>query len=76
MFSDLWYRLRVLIRRTASEDELDAELTFHFERQVEKNTRAGMAREEAIRQARIAFGGMTQIKEQCRYAWGTAFLDT
>jgi putative ABC transport system permease protein len=76
MFSDLWYRLRVLVRRTASEDKLDAELTFHFERQVEKNMRAGMAREEAIRQARIAFGGMTQIKEQCRYAWGTAFLDT
>lgn len=76
MLSDLWYRLRVLVRRKASENELDAELTFHFERQVEKNRRAGMTPEEALRQARIAFGGMSQIKEHCREAWGTGFVDT
>ena len=76
MFSDLWYRLRVLIRRTASENELHAELTFHVERQIEKNIGAGMTPEEALRQARIAFGGMTQVKEHCREAWGTGFLDT
>jgi predicted permease len=76
MLSDLWYRLRVLVRRTASEQELDAELTFHVERQIEKNIRAGMTREEALRQAYIAFGGITQIKEHCREAWGTRFLDT
>lgn len=76
MVSDLMYRLRALIRRATAESELDAELNFHFDRQVEKNMRAGMTREEAVRQARIAFGGMAQIKEDCHHAWGTAFLET
>jgi hypothetical protein len=76
MFSDLWYRLRVLVRRTASENELDAELNFHFDRQVEKYMQAGMTREEAVRQARMAFGGLAQVKEDCRRAWGTALFET
>jgi len=76
MFSDLCFRLRALFRRTASESELDAELNFHFERQVEKNMRSGMTREEAVREARMDFGGMTQVKEDCRRAWGTALIET
>jgi putative ABC transport system permease protein len=76
MLSDLWYRLRTLLRRKASEDELDAELSFHFDRQVEKNMRAGMTREEAVREARLTFGGIAQIKEDCHRAWGTASFET
>jgi putative ABC transport system permease protein len=76
MLSDLLYRLRAIVRRQASEDELDAELNFHFDRQIEKNMRAGMPREEAVRQARMTFGGIAQTKESCRRAWGTVFLET
>jgi predicted permease len=76
MFSDLWYRLRALFRRTASENELDDELNFHFDRQVEKNMRGGMTLEEAVREARMVFGGMAQVKEDCRLAWGTALIET
>ncbi len=76
MFSDLRYRLRALFRRTTSESELDAELNFHLERQVEKNLLCGMTSEEAIRQVRITLGGMAQVREDCHQAWGTANLET
>jgi len=76
MLSDPLYRLRTLLRRKASEEELDAELSFHFDRQVEKNMRAGMTREEAVREARMTFGGIAQTKEDCHRAWGTAFFET
>lgn len=70
--NDLRYRVRALFRRRAVEGELDDELRFHFEQQVEKYVRAGMARSEAVRQARLAFGGVEQVKEECREARGLA----
>ena len=36
MWNDLRFRLRALFRRSAEETELNEELRFHFERQVEK----------------------------------------
>ena len=75
MFSDLCFRLRALFRRMASETELDVELKFHFDSQVKKNIRSGMTPEEAVREARMALGGMTQLKEDCRRAWGTALIE-
>jgi putative ABC transport system permease protein len=75
MLSDLFFRFRSLLHRKSAEAELDAELQFHFEHAVEKNMRAGMSCEEAARRARIAFGGLEQAKEDCRVAWGTAFVE-
>ena len=51
MLSDLFYRLRALFRRKATEAELDDELRFHFERQVEKYVLSGVTRAEAVRSA-------------------------
>jgi predicted permease len=76
MFSDLCFRLRALFRRTASEADLDAELSFHLDRQVEKNMRSGMTPEEAVREARMAFGGVARVKEDCRRVWGTGLIET
>lgn len=76
MISDLKYRLRALFRRRTVETEMEDELRFHFERQIEKNRDIGMPREEALRQAHLSFGGETQIKERCRDARGISFLDT
>jgi predicted permease len=76
MLSDLLFRFRSLSHRKALESDLDAELRFHFEHQVEKNVRAGMMGEEAIRQARLSFGGPEQIKEDCHVAWGTTLPET
>lgn len=54
---------------------MDEELRAHFERQVEKLIAAGMSREEALRQARITFGGYEQLREECRDARGVGFID-
>jgi predicted permease len=75
MLSDLRYRLRVLFRHKAVEEELDDELRFHFEREVEKYRKRGMSESEARRQARLAFGGQEQAKEDCREARGTSFIE-
>jgi putative ABC transport system permease protein len=63
-----WRRLR---SRDQLERELDAELRYHFDRQVDDNLRAGMSQEEARRLARLDFGGDDQLKESCRDARGT-----
>jgi predicted permease len=76
MFTDVWIRIRALVRRKAVEGELDDELRFHFEQQVEKYTRTGMGREQARRRARIEFGGLDQVKEECRDARGVRLLET
>jgi macrolide transport system ATP-binding/permease protein len=75
MFSDLFFRIRSLFRRTAVENELDQELRFHLEQQVEKHVRAGLTREQAMRQTRLEFGGLGQVKEDCRESRGTTFLE-
>src|ERR1017187_2452440 len=76
MVSDLLYRLRALFRRNSMEAELDEELRAHLEHQVEKYVQSGMSREEAERRAKIEFGGLDQVKEECRDAWGVRFIET
>jgi predicted permease len=62
------------------ERELEKELRFHIENQVEENLRAGMAPNEARRQAILLFGSPAEIQEECRELrslhWlGTAWSD-
>jgi predicted permease len=76
MLNDLRFRLRALFHRRAVEAELDQELRFHFENEVDKHRRAGATEREALRRARLSFGGHDQIKEDCREARGTSLLET
>ncbi|HEY4575389.1 MAG TPA: ABC transporter permease, partial [Thermoanaerobaculia bacterium] len=76
MWSDLRIRLRSLFLRRAVEAELDEELRFHLERQVEALVAAGLPHPEAVRKARLAFGGLEQVKEECRQARGIDALET
>jgi macrolide transport system ATP-binding/permease protein len=62
----LLLRLRSLFRRGSVEQELDAELRFHFEQQIEENLAAGMSAEAAQHAARRSIGGLAQIQEECR----------
>ncbi|MYD71052.1 MAG: hypothetical protein F4W89_09975 [Acidobacteria bacterium] len=64
-----------LWKRSRAEDELDRELRDHVERQAADHVRAGMAPREARRHARLEFGGLDQIKELCRDARGTRWLE-
>jgi predicted permease len=75
MFSDLRIRFRSLFRRTAVTQEIDQELQFHLEQQMEKYLRAGLTREQASRRLRLEFGGLTQIQEDCREARGVSFVE-
>ena len=76
MLSDLVFRLRSLLRRDAVENELDEELRFHLEQQVEKHVRAGLTRDEALRRTRLEFGALGRVKEDCRESRGISFFET
>jgi putative ABC transport system permease protein len=67
-----WQRLR---NRPALEQSLDAELRDHFERQVADGLRQGLDEDEARRRARLQFGGIEQVKEDCRDARGTRWAE-
>ena len=56
------------------ERELDVELRFHVERLTEDYVRDGLSPSEARRRARLEFGGVEQIKEECRDARGTRWF--
>jgi hypothetical protein len=57
VFSDLWFRLRSLFRHNTVEEEMNNELRFHFEQQVEKLVRSGMSQEEARRASAVEIRG-------------------
>src|SRR6266545_4997384 len=75
MLRDLAFRARALFRRDAVERELDEELRFHLDRQVEKYVAAGRTRPQALRRARLELGGVRQVKEECREARGVALAE-
>lgn len=76
MLNDFFFRIRHLLRRKAAEGELEQELRFHRERQLEKYMQSGLGEAEASRRSRMSFGGLDQVKEECRDAWGTRFFET
>ena len=59
-------RLRSLLRREHVEQELDEELRYHLDRQIEENQAKGMSAEEARYAALRAMGGIEQQKERSR----------
>jgi len=76
MLNDLRLRIHSLFHRNRVESELDDELRFHLDRQIEKYVRSGLSFEEATRRARLESGGLEQQKENCRDARGTLFFET
>jgi hypothetical protein len=76
MFSDLMFRVRSLFQASAVEAELDDELRFHAEQQREKYLKSGLTIEEATRRVRLEFGGLDQVKEECREARGVHLMET
>jgi predicted permease len=65
-FYTLPLRLRSLFRRAQVEQELDEELRYHIERQIEGHISKGMTKEEARYAALRAMGGLERRKEECR----------
>jgi len=75
MWSKLASWLCAVAGRTRMESEMDAELRFHIEAFAEDLVRRGLPREEALRRARIEFGGVERAKEECREARGVSLFD-
>jgi hypothetical protein len=76
----LWSRfhswLRTTLGRSRMESDMDAELRFHIEAYTEDLIRKGLPRLEAVREARLEFGGIERAKEECREARGVTFLES
>ena len=66
--------LQRLLRVRRMERQLDSELRFHFETQVADKIRDGLTEAEARRATRLEFGGIEQIKQECRESRGTLWL--
>jgi putative ABC transport system permease protein len=76
VLSDLYFRLRSLLRRRTVQRELDDELRFHVEQQVKKYIESGLTREQALRRSRLEFGHLDQVKEDCQEARGVNFIES
>jgi predicted permease len=69
-------RLRGMLGKSRSDDELNSELRAHLEALTEENVRRGMSSEEARYAARREFGGFEQTKESYRDLRGLPFVET
>lgn len=68
-----WWRR--LLRHKDQEDPLERELRFHIEERVADLRRSGISEEEARRRVRLEFGGMEQVKDDCRDARGARWIE-
>jgi putative ABC transport system permease protein len=66
MLNKLRLRLRALFFRSRMENELEEEVKFHLEKEVEQNIARGMGPEEARYAALRSFGGVERMKEGSR----------
>jgi predicted permease len=67
--------LRSLLRRERVERELDAELQFHLDQQIEESLAAGMSVEDARSSAWRSLGSLALVKEQCHDSLGLTLAD-
>ncbi|HEY6269442.1 MAG TPA: ABC transporter permease [Candidatus Acidoferrum sp.] len=67
-----WQRLW---QRKKMEEQLEKELRFHLDEHVNQLIAQGNSPDLAQRNARLALGGPEQVKEKCRDARGTRWLE-
>jgi len=74
-WSDFRLRLRALFFRRQMEGELDEELQFHLAMEMRKNEEPGLDGAQVKRRVNLRFGGLTQVKEECREARGVRYIE-
>ena len=74
MLTDWMLRLRSLVRQRRVEQELDDEMRFHLDQQIETYIQQGLAREEAVRRATIEFGHLSAVRDEHRDARGIGVI--
>ena len=75
MFPRLRSFLTTLTQRERFEDSLDEEVRFHLDAQTEDLARTGVPPAEAARRARVQFGSIEAMKDDCRRARGLRITD-
>ena len=73
--SGLTARFRALLRRSGTNAELDEELQYHLDREVERNVANGMSAGDARDAARRSLGNLTVHAEDARAAYGWTWLE-
>jgi len=76
MFGRVLGTVRSVFSRGKMESDLDEELRFHLEREIEKNVRRGMSPENARTEALRLFGGLEKTKDEVREADRAVLLET
>ena len=75
----LWIRLRSwvmwMMRRSRFEREMETEVRFHIESFAEDLIRSGVPGQEAMRRARVEFGGIESHKDAVRASLGLRWWD-
>ena len=67
--------MQALARRNRLERDMADELSFHVQSRADDWVHKGVPRDEAMRRARIEFGGMERVKDDCRQARGLRLAD-
>src|ERR1700736_2206730 len=75
MFKRLRSLFLGLTRRRDFEEGMTEELRFHIEQYTDDLVRSGMSPEKAARHARIEFGSLNGVKEDCREERGLHLFD-
>src|SRR4051812_3221546 len=75
MLRRIYIACRTLLRRPNFEEGLAEELQFHLQQYEEDLVASGLPRSEAGRRARLEFGIVDAIKEDCREARGVRVFD-
>jgi predicted permease len=75
MFKRLRSVFRVLSSRREFEDSMTDELRFHIEQYTDELVRAGVSPEKAARVAQQELGNLTNVKSDCREAFGVHLFD-
>src|ERR1700722_17436856 len=68
-------RYRSLFARRAAERDLDEELQYHLDRQIDENLALGLSPREAKWAALRSMGDFEQRKEECRDQRGLKMFD-
>jgi predicted permease len=75
LFHTIAARIRGFLRPGNLESDFDQEMAAHLDMAEEDGLRRGLTVEEARRAARVQLGGITQLRESWRAAWGLPWLD-
>jgi macrolide transport system ATP-binding/permease protein len=68
-------RIRAFFGMESMDRDFDQEMTAHLEMMVEDYRRRGLSPEEAMREARLRFGGAAQLRESHRETRGLPLVD-